>query len=394
MRELHRKARLSCNRFQQPFHRFLRLFANRLPSRHSISELNMKKTLVAAVLSGLLSAAAYAQSSVNIYGILDTGLIKESGSDVRMGDYMSSRIGFRGTEDLGNGLKATFELEQRFRLNDGTPSSSYSWDEKLRNRLGRNDDTRWTGYANVGLAGQWGAVRLGRVMSLVAETFTMIDPFDQNGIASSYSVNSLLHSHFLSDTVRYDSPNINGFELGLTYTLGDDKHGDSAEDQFVRREGNDGFAINPRYRNGPGMLLANFERVADSGNSYLWDVGGTYQWGDLRLFLGYERTVFKLNELVGKAGNQSEWLTGLLYRMGPHIILASYNRGEIDAGIYDGRANKYAVGYNYEFSKRTTLYSSLTYVDNSDPAIGAIYNSNGTERSSMTGIQIGLNHKF
>ncbi|MBS7405442.1 MAG: porin, partial [Oxalobacter sp.] len=143
----------------------------------------MKKTLLAAVLSGLLSAAAYAQSSVNIYGILDTGLIKESGSDVRMGDYMSSRIGFRGTEDLGNGLKATFELEQRFRLNDGTPSSSYSWDEKLRNRLGRNDDTRWTGYANVGLAGQWGAVRLGRVMSLVAETFTMIDPFDQNGIA-------------------------------------------------------------------------------------------------------------------------------------------------------------------------------------------------------------------
>lgn len=370
------------------------LFANRLPFRHSISELNMKKTLAAALLSGLLAAAAHAQSTVNIYGILDTGLVKESGSDVRMGDYMSSRIGFKGSEDLGNGLKATFELEQRFRLNNGKLSGNYSWDEKLRKRLGRNDDMQWTGYANVGLAGSWGSVRLGRVMSMIAETFTLIDPFDQNGIASSYSINSLLHSHFLSDTVRYESPNMNGFELGLTYTLGDDKHGDSDEERFVRREGNDGFGINPRYRNGPVLLLANFERVADSGNSYLWDVGGAYQWGDLRLFLGYERTVFKLDELVGKSGNQSEWLTGLFYRMGPHIILASYNRGEIDAGIYDGHANKYAVGYNYEFSKRTTLYSSLTYVDNSDPVIGAIYNSNGTERGSMTGIQIGLNHKF
>ncbi len=370
------------------------LFANRLPFRHSISEQNMKKTLAAALLSGLLAAAAHAQSTVNIYGILDTGLVKESGSDVRMGDYMSSRIGFKGSEDLGNGLKATFELEQRFRLNSGKLSGNYSWDEKLRKRLGRNDDMQWTGYANVGLAGSWGSVRLGRVMSMIAETFTLIDPFDQNGIASSYSINSLLHSHFLSDTVRYESPNMNGFELGLTYTLGDDKHGDSDEERFVRREGNDGFGINPRYRNGPVLLLANFERVADSGNSYLWDVGGAYQWGDLRLFLGYERTVFKLDELVGKSGNQSEWLTGLLYRMGPHIILASYNRGEIDAGIYDGHANKYAVGYNYEFSKRTTLYNSLTYVDNSDPVIGAIYNSNGTERGSMTGIQIGLNHKF
>lgn len=355
----------------------------------------MKKTLIAAGLFSLLPALASAQTKVNIYGVLDTGLVKESGSDVRMGDYMASRIGFKGTEDLGNGAKATFELEKRFRLNNGQLTGNYRWDEKIRKDLGHDDDMEWTGYANVGLAGQWGAVRLGRVMTMVAETFTMIDPFDQNGIAASYSVNNLIHSQYSDNTIRYDSPNVNGFEVGLTYSLGDDKHGDSEEDRFVKRVGNDGFAISPRYRNGPVLLLANYERVSDSDNSYRWDLGGTYQTGDLKLFFGYERSVFKLDDVVtGKSGNQTEWLAGLQYRMGPHMILASYDRGEIDAGQYDGHANRYAVGYNYDFSKRTMLYSSLVYVDSSNDRVGSIYNSNGTERDSMTGIQIGLNHKF
>ncbi len=354
----------------------------------------MKKTLVAASLFGLFSALASAQTSVNIYGIVDTGLIKESGSDLRMGDYMASRIGFRGNEDLGNGLKATFEMEQRFRLATGKLTGNYSWDEGIRQKLGEDEKMQWTASSNVGLAGHWGSVRLGRVMSMVAETFTMIDPFDQNGIASSYSVNSFLHSHFLSNTVRYESPNFSGMELGLTYTLGDDKHGDTPKDEFVKRNGNDGFAINPRYRNGPLLLLANFERAADSGNSYLWDVGGTYQLGNLKLFLGYERTIFKLDDVTDKTGNQKEWLAGLQYRMGPHMILASFDRGDVDAGKYNGHANKYAVGYNYDFSKRTLLYSSLIYVDSSNDNVGSIYNSNGTAQDSMTGIQIGLNHKF
>ena len=113
----------------------------------------MKKTLIAAGLFSLLPAVAPAQTNINIYGVLDTGLVKESGSDVRMGDYMASRIGFRGTEDFGNGLKATFEMEQRFRLNNGNLTGNYRWDEKIRKRLGRDDDMEWTGYANVGLAG-------------------------------------------------------------------------------------------------------------------------------------------------------------------------------------------------------------------------------------------------
>ena len=80
--------------------------------------------------------------------------------------------------------------------------------------------------------------------------------------------------------------------------------------------------------------------------------------------------------------------------MGPHQFLATYDRGEIDAGRYGGHANRYAVGYHYDFSKRTMLYSSLIHVDSSNDRVGSIYNSNGTARDSLTGIQIGLNHRF
>lgn len=355
----------------------------------------MEKNLIAAALSGIfMVAAAHAQSSASVYGILDTGLVKESGSDLKMGDYMASRIGFRGNEDLGNGLKATFELEQRFRLYNGVKTGSYTWDESIRTQLGRDSNTEWTGYANVGLAGQWGSVRLGRVMDMIAETFTQIDPFDENGIATSYSYYSFLHSHFLNNSVRYESPDFNGAGFGLSYTVGGDKQGDSPEARFLKKNGNDGFAVSPHYNNGPLMLLANFERVADSGNSYLWDIGGTYQWGNTKFFLGYERTILKLDERAGSSGNQTEWLAGIQYRIGPHTFLASYDRGEIDAGRYNGHASKYAVGYDYNFSKRTFLYINAVHIDSTSDRIGAIYNSNGAPRDSMNGWQIGINHTF
>ena len=85
----------------------------------------MKKTLIALAVMGAVAGVAHAQSNVTIYGVVDTGLIKESGSDIRMGGNVDSRIGFRGVEDLGSGMKATFELERRFNLNDGTQSESY-----------------------------------------------------------------------------------------------------------------------------------------------------------------------------------------------------------------------------------------------------------------------------
>lgn len=355
----------------------------------------MKKLLAALMVSGLFSGAVMAQTHVQLYGIADTGIIKESGSDARMGSNMSSRIGVMGSEDLGGGMKATFDLLQRFNMNNGTLTGNYSWNEKLVKNLGDDKKTEWTGYANVGLAGSWGQVRLGRVGDLIGETFTMIDPFDQNGIASSFSFTNLLHSHFLSNSVRYDSPVFSGMNFAATYTLSGNSKGDSALSQYMQENGNDGFALNVKYDSGPLLLLANFERAPDSNKSFLWDVGGTYAIGNFKFFLGYEQSTFKsLGNYDVPRANQKEWLTGLQYRNGQHLFIASYDRGAISGTAHDGHANKYALGYGYDFSKRTQLYTNLIYIDSSNADVGSFYNTNGTARDSMSGVQVGITHKF
>ena len=84
----------------------------------------MKRNLLALALLASLAGTAFAQSNVTIYGIVDNGFIKETGSDITMGQNVLNRIGFKGSEDLGRGYKATFQLEKRFTLNDGAPQAS------------------------------------------------------------------------------------------------------------------------------------------------------------------------------------------------------------------------------------------------------------------------------
>lgn len=123
----------------------------------------MKKTLAALIAFGLFSGAASAQSFVQLRGNLDAGFIKESGSDASMGSFMAPRLKFIGQEDLGNGNKATFLLEERFNIN-GTKSGNFRWDQNLRKELGDDKPMLFNGEAVVGLANdQLGHVRLGRI---------------------------------------------------------------------------------------------------------------------------------------------------------------------------------------------------------------------------------------
>ena len=371
----------------------------------------MKKTLIALAVMGAAASVAHAQSNVTIYGVVDTGLIKESGSDVRMGGNVDSRIGFRGVEDLGSGMKATFELERRFNLNDGTQNnssvidpdaqgesfvagylnkSSWNYSDWVQGKSGE-----WTGASNVGLKGDaWGQVRLGRVNNLSVETFRMLDPFNQYGVGASLAKSNLLRSEQMGNTVRYDSPSWSGFGFGATYTLGHNTKGAANVD--YDRFGNDGFAVNLKYDNGPILLLANFDRMVDSNDSYTWNVGGAYSYAGFKVSLGYEDSRMKLFEGDSNIGRikQQDWIVGLQYKTGPHTVGASYNRGKVELGGYDGKANKYALGYTYGLSKRTSVYANVAYTDSDDKAVGLFYNDNGAYKDSVTGVQVGITHKF
>ncbi len=367
----------------------------------------MKKTLIALAVLGACTGAAHAQTNVTIYGLVDTGLIKESGSDVRMGGNEDSRIGFKGTEDLGSGLKATFQLERRFNLNNGTRIAGNNALDKLQGADNGEDGVDWQGAANVGLSSDtWGALRLGRVNDIAIENFGALDPFIYYGVGSSFGAYNLLYSEELANTVRYGSPAWAGFSLNLSYTLGNDTHHGNGEGIYGNDTGgyddygNDGFGIGLKYDNGPLMLTANYERIADSDNSRLWDIGGAWTWQGFKVSVGYqdttvERAAARALGIADMNIDQKDWLVGLQYNTGPNTVKFSYNRGVVEShGDYDGKANKYSLGYTYDMSKRTSLYAMVAYTDSDNDFVGEIYNSNHVADDSVTGVQLGIAHRF
>ncbi|WP_332880243.1 porin [Oxalobacter vibrioformis] len=93
-----------------------------------------EKNTIRAALLGATAGLAHAQTNLTIYGIIDTGYIKVEGSDTRMGHNYSSRIGFRGSEDLGSGYRATLEIEERLDLNNGNNGTLPDYDDQVHGR--------------------------------------------------------------------------------------------------------------------------------------------------------------------------------------------------------------------------------------------------------------------
>jgi predicted porin len=332
----------------------------------------MKKTLIALAVLGATAGVAHAQSNVTVYGIVDTGFVKETGSKVYMNEKVNNRLGFRGVEDLGGGLKATFELEKRFNLFNGA----------TRGGAGEEFD----GASNVGLAGSFGAVRFGRVNELSTETYRTLDPFNQYGVGGGFE--SPLRSARISSTTRYDSPSFAGFSAGVSYTLKNQTGASSdvvfpataagAAAALLAGEGaasNDGYAVSLKYLNGPIVALANYNRAANTNDSYNWNVGGAYSFGPAKVSLGYEKTNVSP---VGAADVEVKaLLVGLSYNIGAGTINASYNQAKVE----DAKDKQYALGYTHNLSKRTAAYLDVARLT---PDAG----------DKVNAVQIGMTHKF
>jgi predicted porin len=387
----------------------------------------MKKTLLACTLLGAFAGSAYAQGHITVYGLLDSGYSKSTGSDLRVGSNVDSRMGFRGTEDLGDGLTAEFNLEHCINMSDGTRGARHPnyQDQSMR----MNDvlttgnkslvwvPPEWQSVANIGLRSQnWGNIHIGRVVNYAIENYRSIDPFEQNGVSAG--LYTLVDSEVNAKTIRYDSPNWNGFRFGLAYTLGQntnsrsrDLGGDYLKEYHID---NDGWLVGARYTNGGFDILGNYEKIVDSNDSYKWNIGAAYtfsdaSWGSLKVSAGYETMSLQAFNGLGKDAavdifngldhsiNERNAIVGLQYRQGPHTVNASYNHGKIEYGK-DSKANKYALGYTYNLSKRTSLYANVSYLDADDEMASVAYNTYypdlRTGQDKVTSYQIGITHKF
>lgn len=245
-----------------------------------------------------------------------------------------------------------------------------------------------------GLKGTGGLSVWAGLMKCPLNIIRTLIPFLQGTTGSSLAKYSLLRSEQLSNTIRYDSPLFSGVRFGLTYTLGADDH-----DRTISRDiFNDGFGVSLRYENGPLFLTGNFSRQADSDRSYVWNLGGAWDFDPVRLSLGYQKSNLKdlsvLNlDDIDSPVTQKTWLLGLQYKVGAGTVNASYNRATVDGTVH-GNANKYALGYTYDLSKRTSLYAVVSYLDSDNGYVASLNNDMGTENTSITGVQFGMTHNF
>ena len=344
----------------------------------------MKKSLIAlAVLAA--SGAAMAQSSVTLYGVLDTGLTYSKGEEsvygmTHVGGNVNSRLGFRGVEDLGNGLKATFNLEAGMGVDDG---NNYM-DTNSNGMAFRRTST-------VGLAGNFGEVRLGRMLTSSYLAVSRYDAFGDTGIGASlaWNIPQTGYAPRTENAISYTSPNFSGFKIGAEYGFGEKQ---KARDSRY-------FGMGATYDNGPLSLGLGYDRL----NSNTMDgllaasdlktvhLGGAYNFGVAKLLAFYKQS---------KVSNAPKFKTFGLGVSAPvgaaGEVRASYNNYKISDD--NGKADQLSLGYVHNLSKRTALYGTYAYIKNKDGLAfqlnGAMAGAGLKDGEKQHGLQLGVRHAF
>ncbi|MDP9928171.1 porin [Variovorax paradoxus] len=385
----------------------------------------MKKSLTALAALAVAGLAS-AQSSVTLFGVVDAGVTYQSATsrDATTGltskqskwslansGYNSSRIGFRGTEDLGGGLAASFWLEAPITNDDGATGIS------TFNRR-----------STVSLSGGFGEVRLGRDYTATFWNDTIFDPFGTNGSGSSV-INTVSGSTGLnnanytraSNMVGYFlPPNLGGFYGQLQYSLNENTR-TSATDLTAATSSSAGRYVGGRfgYANGPlDVALAVGENVAVDTTSLTRKVqtinlGASYDFGPVKLFGELSNVKNKFDLAVGNSHDSyNGYLIGASMPVSAGVIRASYSTVRYDEGAVgitgeDPRAQKLAIGYVHNLSKRTALYATVARVNNRNDAAytGSLsaasttgYGSAGVSYTglprSSTGYDFGIRHAF
>jgi GBP family porin len=383
----------------------------------------MKKTLLAAALTVGFAGVAQAETSVTLYGLLDAGVgyqqIKVSGEDggkarktgLINGVQSGNRWGLRGKEDLGNGLRAVFQLESGFDLGNGNSAQG--------GRLfGR--------HATLGLASDaWGQLDFGRQTNIASKYFGPLDPFStgfgQAGVGASFSS---------ANTVRYDNmimyqtPNFSGFQFGVGYSFNVNSPTQSWKISGQDDTNTAAITTGLRYENGPISLVGTYDHlnkarglayddVADewsatgeTGTVRAWNLGGAYDFEVAKLSLGFGQTRNGFFELatnnVGQIADDGDlplgyryldglkannYLVGVSAPVGPGKIMASWQMSSPTGEFKDAGAKKqqvYSLGYTYGLSKRTNVYAIGSYAKN------LVY----VDGVKGTLVGVGLRHQF
>ncbi|HEU4844806.1 MAG TPA: porin, partial [Burkholderiaceae bacterium] len=336
----------------------------------------MKKSLVALALLGAFSAA-YAQSSVTIYGTIDAGVTKKSDTTTAIGKRDNNKLGFKGVEDLGSGLKALFQLEIRYEPDTGTI-------ESVTRPL-------FQGESRVGLQGDFGTVRLGRGLTALQASNTAFEPWSGlptpagfqtdlqvAGYTTAYGLNSGSDplgpagnsSNRFANALFYNTPVFSGFQLNVsvgtkennglaTAIQGTSPVGQPPQFAAGANGADTPYSLSATYNNGPLAAMAAYERNAVE--TKLWSVAASVTpMPGLKLMGSYQKQDQSYTKLTNP--DTKAWILGANYTVGAGKFLLGYGQKTPDGR---DKTKQASAGYEYSLSARTYLYGELSKRKNS-----------------------------
>jgi predicted porin len=320
--------------------------------------LHMKKALVLSAIAATLAAPAFAQSSVQVYGRLNVSLENQT----MVGDTKnntlqnsSSRIGFKGTEDLGGGLKAGFVIESGFNPANGQASGTF-----------------WGRESHVDLAGSFGKVRLGNMGPTMAY-FTLADYISNHNHDTGTSSDAFyLYPGRATKMIAYTSPEMGGVTVDVQYGL------KSTDPKATT-------VLTANYEGGPlhlgGAYVNATDGTKETGVRAAYDIGA--------VTLG--AYVVRNTDIGGVAGvDRTALRASAMYTMGATELHANVGKAGKVGGVAGSDANQYTLGVNQNLSKRTKLYAFYTKLaGNAGDAYATV--ANGGVKNSLA---LGVRHNF
>lgn len=382
----------------------------------------MKKTLAAVAVLGAFAGSALA-ADVQLYGIIDTGLLythfdadtanvdATDSFSMESGMASGSRFGFKGTEDLGNGLTVGFVLENGFTSDDGAEKGVF-FDRE----------------SSLFLQGGFGKVAFGHMGSINGGTsswgkYGMISAFGTSwGKYSAQAGNWAMGAGMWDNMISYQTPTFAGFTVYAQYAMGNAAKGvenESSSDRY--------YALGATYANGPlnlyfavdsinyasATITQNATTVRDMDDSLTVTLGGNFDFEVVKLFAGAqyfdEIETKNLKGLIGTDGvlagtfasKMEGWGIGVsaLIPAGPGAVLVG--AGYMDAQAADSDSADFdsdemqrwvvSAGYDYVLSKRTDIYVAATYMQDN---ISYTHSAVADQDASVFGAMVGLRHKF
>lgn len=361
----------------------------------------MQKKLIALAIAAA-AGSAFAQTNVTMYGIADVGYLNATGkqvaptgnnkfSGIQSGLLSTSRLGFRGTEDLGNGLKALFTIETALQM-DANNTTGAAGSQATSGVFGMNRQSY------IGLSGGFGTVVAGRLQTPVSDFYSKYAPLGGSGtldpvLQVQEEVGAAGSTDRVDNAVAFVSPNFSGLTMKAAYAFVGELKTDAAADTKQSAT-----VLAADYDNGPLSVGGVYRVLGDSKNNTTtnndgnkqWSLGASYNFGVAKAFGTYQSAKFDT------AGDKYK-----TYSLGVAVpvsaagtVVASYAVSKDSNLATDTGAKGYTLAYTHGFSKRTTGYAGYTVLDGrKDQAVNLGGVTAGLDKKS-SGFALGLRHSF